>query len=418
MKVLIIGGGGREHTLAWKFAQSTTVEHIYAAPGNAGMGKVAESINVKESDHRGLITFAKENQIDLTIVGPEAPLLEGIVNDFQEVGLTVFGPTKEAALIEGSKSFAKSFMHRHAIPTGSYFVTSDYDEAISHLEKEGAPIVIKADGLAAGKGVTVAFTKSEAIDAIKAILKDDKFGKAGAEVVLEQFLEGEELSLMAFVHEEMVIPMVAAQDHKRAFDGDEGPNTGGMGAYSPVPQFSQADIDRAVIDVLQPAATGLMKEGRPFTGILYAGLMMTEKGPQVIEFNARFGDPEAQVVLPRLESDLATVIMDLLHRGKPELLWSEEAVLGVVAAAKGYPGPYAKGKLIQAVPEAELLFFAGVKKEADNYQTAGGRVLLLAEKSSSLKDAKEAVYDKLQHLDTTNLFYRTDIGDKAITRFE
>ncbi|RSL28819.1 phosphoribosylamine--glycine ligase, partial [Salibacterium salarium] len=243
MKVLVIGGGGREHTLAWKFAQSPTVDKVYAAPGNVGMMKVAECINLEETDHEGLIAFAKETQVDITVVGPEAPLLEGIVNDFQEAGLTVFGPEQEAALIEGSKSFAKSFMYRHAIPTGSYVVTSDYDEAVRHLEQDGVPIVIKADGLAAGKGVTVAFTKEEALASLEAILKDDKFGEAGAQVVLEQYLEGEELSLMAFVHQETVIPMVAAQDHKRAFDGDEGPNTGGMGAYSPVPQFSQTDIN-------------------------------------------------------------------------------------------------------------------------------------------------------------------------------
>ncbi|SFE88885.1 phosphoribosylamine--glycine ligase [Alteribacillus iranensis] len=418
MNVLVIGSGGREHVLAWKLAASPKVEKVYVAPGNPGMENIAECVNIEEKEHDQLVEFAKENQVALTIVGPEAPLLDGITDRFQEEGLKVFGPTKEAALIEGSKSFAKAFMHRHGIPTGSYFVTSDYEKAVNHVKENGAPIVIKADGLAAGKGVTVAMSKEEAFTALSDILQDDKFGKAGAQVVIEEYLEGEELSLMAFVHGETVIPMVGAQDHKRAYDNDEGPNTGGMGAYSPVPQFTDEDIARAVREVLQPAATGMVKDGRSFTGVLYAGLMMTDSGPQVIEFNARFGDPEAQVVLPRLESDLASAILELLDGKTPKLTWSHDAVLGVVAASKGYPGAYEKKKPIVTLPEAELLFCAGMNKTNDHYETAGGRVLLVAEKAPTLKEAKDKVYNELKNLDTNHLFYRTDIGDKAIKRLK
>ncbi|MGY4691136.1 phosphoribosylamine--glycine ligase [Salibacterium sp. K-3] len=414
MNVLIVGSGGREHALARSFSKSPRVDTVYAAPGNPGMKQTAECIHLKENDASGLVQFAKEAEIGLTVVGPEAPLLAGVVNAFQEAGLRVFSPTKEAALIEGSKSFAKAFMERHRIPTGTYKVTSDYDEAVRHVENEGVPIVVKADGLAAGKGVTVAFTKEEAQAALQDILLDEKFGEAGAEVVLEEYLEGEELSLMAFVHGTTVIPMVGAQDHKRAFDGDEGPNTGGMGAYSPVPQFNETEVERAVREILQPTADGLAAEDRSFTGILYAGLMMTGNGPKVVEFNARFGDPEAQVVLPRIESDIAGVMTELLDGGAPELSWSDEAVLGVVAASKGYPGPYEKGVPIADVPDADLLFFAGVDEQEGSYVTAGGRVLLLAEKASTIEAAQAAAYEKLEDLDTSHLFYRTDIGHHII----
>ncbi|WP_026701518.1 phosphoribosylamine--glycine ligase [Salibacterium aidingense] len=416
MNVLVIGGGGREHTLAWTFSKSPRVEKVYAAPGNPGMKNTAECIKLKDDDINGLVQFAKDAQVDLTVVGPEAPLLAGMVNRFEEAGLRVFGPTEEAALIEGSKSFAKAFMQRHNIPTGTYKVTSDYEEAVRHVEKEGVPIVIKADGLAAGKGVTVAFTQEEADQALQRILLDHTFGEAGARVVLEEYLQGEELSLMAFVHGTTVLPMAGAQDHKRAYDGDEGPNTGGMGAYSPVPQFNEAEVDRAVRDILQPAADGLAAEDRSFTGILYAGLMMTGEGPKVIEFNARFGDPEAQVVLPRLESDMTEVILELMEGGAPELIWSDEAVLGVVAASKGYPGPYDKGASISSVPESELLFFAGVGEQDGRYVTAGGRVLLLAEKGATLEEAQTTVYKKLEELDTSHLFFRKDIGHHIISR--
>lgn len=414
MNVLVVGAGGREHALAYAFAKSASVTQVYAAPGNDGMENYAECVNIEETDQESLVAFAKEKAVKLTVIGPEAPLLAGLADRFEHEGLRVFGPGEKAAMIEGSKSYAKEIMERCHIPTGAYASFSAYEEAEAYVRRQGAPIVIKADGLAAGKGVTVAMTEAEAVQALQEVLKDNKFGEAGAEVVIEEFLEGEELSLMAFVHGETVVPMVAAQDHKRAYDNDEGPNTGGMGAYSPVPQFTQKNIDEAVEKVLQPAATGLVQEGSPFTGVLYAGLMMTSAGPKVIEFNARFGDPEAQVVLPRLESDLAELLIALLDGEKPEPVWSEEAVLGVVAASKGYPGSYEKNHPIQQVPKSPLLFFAGVEKKNGVYVNSGGRVLLLSEKAATLGEAKKQVYEKMKELDTGNLFYRTDIGFRAL----
>ncbi|MDY7221128.1 phosphoribosylamine--glycine ligase [Halalkalibacterium halodurans] len=417
MNVLVIGSGGREHTIAWKFAQSEKVERVYVAPGNDGMSDVATCVAISEQDHDQLVAFAKENKIGLTFVGPEVPLLAGIVDRFQEEGLRVFGPSKRAAEIEGSKSYAKQVMKTYNIPTGSYEVFTSFDEAKAYVEAQGAPIVIKADGLAAGKGVVVALTNEEAIAALDDMLNQDKFGGAGARVVIEEYLEGEELSLMAFVHGETVIPMVGAQDHKRAFDGDQGPNTGGMGAYSPVPQFSDVQLKQAVNEILIPTARALMQEERSFTGILYAGLMMTADGPKVIEFNARFGDPETQVVLPRLKSDLVNVIESLLDGQEPELEWDEQAVLGVVLATKGYPGSYEKGYTISGLEQLEddtLVFHAGTKREEEELVTNGGRVLLVAKQASTLREAQAAVYEELNKVKSDGLFYRKDIGSKAI----
>ncbi|MED4123604.1 phosphoribosylamine--glycine ligase [Halalkalibacterium halodurans] len=417
MNVLVIGSGGREHTIAWKFAQSEKVERVYVAPGNDGMSDVATCVAISEQDHDQLVAFAKENKIGLTFVGPEVPLLAGIVDRFQEEGLRVFGPSKRAAEIEGSKSYAKQVMKTYNIPTGSYEVFTSFDEAKAYVEAEGVPIVIKADGLAAGKGVVVALTNEEAIAALDDMLNQDKFGGAGARVVIEEYLEGEELSLMAFVHGETVIPMVGAQDHKRAFDGDQGPNTGGMGAYSPVPQFSDVQLKQAVNEILIPTARALMQEERSFTGILYAGLMMTADGPKVIEFNARFGDPETQVVLPRLKSDLVNVIESLLDGQEPELEWDEQAVLGVVLATKGYPGSYEKGYTISGLEQLEddtLVFHAGTKREEEELVTNGGRVLLVAKQASTLREAQAAVYEEINKVKSDGLFYRKDIGSKAI----
>ncbi|WP_209124791.1 phosphoribosylamine--glycine ligase [Alkalihalobacillus sp. BA299] len=419
MKVLIIGGGGREHTIAWKAAQSPRVEKVFVAPGNAGMKDVATVENISENDHQQLIEFAKKEQIDLTIVGPEAPLLGGVVNSFKEAGLKIFGPEKEAALIEGSKSFAKEIMHKYNIPTGYYETFTSYEEAKAYVEKMGAPIVIKADGLAAGKGVVVAMTIKEATDALYEMLENNQFGTASAKVVIEEYLAGEELSLMAFVHGDVVLPMVGAQDHKRAYDNDEGPNTGGMGAYSPVPQFNEASVQEAVDKVLQPMANAMIAEGRTFTGILYAGLMMTDKGPKVIEFNARFGDPETQVVLPRLTSDMIDVIDKLLDGETVELEWSDEAVIGVVMASKGYPLAYEKGATINGLSTLEeetLVFHAGTKLEGNQFVTNGGRVLLVARKERSLQEAQEQVYQEIEKVQSEGLFYRKDIGNKAIGR--
>lgn len=417
LKVLIIGSGGREHAIAWKCAQSKKVEQVFVAPGNDGMTDVANLVSISEVDHTGLIKFAKDENIDLTIVGPEVPLLNGIVNDFQENGLLVFGPRKEAALIEGSKSFAKEMMKKYNIPTGFFETFTSFSEAKAYVEEKGAPIVIKADGLAAGKGVVVAMTEVEAIAALDEMLQNKVFGEAGNKVVIEEYLAGEELSLMAFVNNEVVIPMVGAQDHKRAFDGDKGPNTGGMGAYSPVPQFSDLDIEEAVEKILVPMAKAMKQEGRAFTGILYAGLMMTTTGAKVIEFNARFGDPETQVVLPRLENDLMDVLLGLLSGESVNLTWSNNAMVGVVLASKGYPGSYEKGRKftgLQNIQKDTLIFHAGSKKINGHFVTDGGRVLLLAHKAENLFEAQKVVYKELLKIESDALFYRTDIGSKAI----
>ena len=335
MKVLVVGKGGREHALVWKLAQDVRIETVYAAPGNIGMTE-AVCVPIREDAIEELVQFARDEQIDWTIVGPEGPLVLGIVNAFQAAGLQIFGPSREAAAIEGSKQFAKALMDRAGIPTADHAVFTSADEAIAYIRRQGAPIVVKADGLAAGKGVTVATTIEQAVQAIDEIFGGD-FGQQSS-VVIEECLVGEECSLMAFVHEETVIPMVLSQDHKRAFDGDTGPNTGGMGAYSPLPQFDeQAVTEEAMQRVLRPLVEQMASEGIPFTGFLYAGLMLTSRGPSVIEFNARFGDPETEVILPRLETELLDVIMPLMQGDVPEVVWSDEAVVGVVIAANGYP---------------------------------------------------------------------------------
>ncbi|BDG34366.1 phosphoribosylamine--glycine ligase [Saccharococcus caldoxylosilyticus] len=419
MKVLIVGRGGREHAIAWKAAQSPLVTKLYAAPGNPGIAQVAELVPIEEHQIDALVRFAKQEDIDLTIVGPEAPLLAGIVDRFESEGLRIFGPRKNAALIEGSKAFAKELMKKYGIPTAEHATFTSYEEAKAYIEKKGAPIVIKADGLAAGKGVIVAATLSEALQALEAMMIENQFGDASKKVVVEEYLEGEEFSFMAFVHGEHVYPLAIAQDHKRAYDNDEGPNTGGMGAYSPVPQISKQTVEIALSTILQPMAKALAAEGRPFTGVLYAGLMETSQGPKVIEFNARFGDPEAQVVLPRLENDLIEVITAVMEGRNMELRWSEEAVIGVVLAAKGYPGAYERGAVIRGwdqLGENTLLFHAGTKKENNTLYTNGGRVLLVAAKGETLKQAQQTVYKQISYITCDQLFYRHDIGNKAIER--
>ncbi|MGM0124376.1 phosphoribosylamine-glycine ligase [Enterococcus sp. AZ194] len=416
--VLVIGSGGREHTLAQKFLESPLVERVFCAPGNAGMKKDGvELVAINELDNERLIRFAKENQVDWTFVGPEIPLLNGVVNAFSDAGLKAFGPTQEAALIEGSKKFAKEIMVTYQIPTADYQTFTQFEEAKAYVAKKGVPIVIKADGLAAGKGVVVALSMEEAIAALKEMLEENKFGASGAQVVIEEFLDGQEFSLLAFVRGEEVYPMVIAQDHKRAFDGDKGPNTGGMGAYSPVPQIPQEMVDQAVEEILVPAAKGLVKEGRSFTGILYAGLIATNEGAKVIEFNARFGDPETQVVLQRLESDLAEIVDDLLNARIPTIEWKQEGVsLGVVVAAKGYPSAYQKGVKIpeQLVIEGGHVYYAGVAEQDGKLVTNGGRVYLVEAQGQTLQEAQEKVYHLLENCETTGTFYRKDIGDKAI----
>lgn len=418
MKVLIIGRGGREHALCRKVSESTLVEKVFVAPGNDGMVDVAELVSIDESQHEQLIRFAQENEVGLTIIGPEVPLLAGLADKFEAAGLLVFGPRQVAAEIEGSKSFAKDLMKKYQIPTADYAVFTSYEEARGYIEEKGAPIVIKADGLAAGKGVTVAFTKEEALASIEEMLVGARFGEASSRVVIEEFLSGEEFSLMALVNGETVVPLEIAQDHKRAYDGDQGPNTGGMGAYSPVPQISKDMIETAIETVLIPAAKAMVEEGRSFSGVLYAGLIATAEGPKVIEFNARFGDPETQVILPRLQSDLLQVMVELLEGGRPQLEWSKEAMVGVVVAAKGYPDQYKKGAVLtglQDFTDKVVTFHAGsLKNESGEFVSNGGRVLLVGAKAETLQAAQEKVYQELEKLQCDGVFYRKDIGAKAI----
>lgn len=420
MNVLVIGRGGREHALAWKFAQSEQVEKVYVAPGNEGMRDVATPVAIDENDFDALVLFAKENNIGLTFVGPEIPLMNGIVDRFEAEGLRVFGPNKAAAVIEGSKAFTKELMKKYDIPTAAYETFTNYEEAVAYIRKIGAPIVIKADGLAAGKGVTVAMTLEEALQAVKEMLQDVKFGEASKKVVIEEFLDGQEFSLMAFVNGTTVYPMVIAQDHKRAFDGDKGPNTGGMGAYSPVPQIPESAVEVAIETVLHPTAQAMIKEGRSFTGILYAGLILTNEGPKVIEFNARFGDPETEVVLPRLDNDLVDVCNSVLDGEKLVLKWSEEAVIGVVLASKGYPEVYEKGAIIRGLDTLEdvIVFHAGTAMKRGDFVTNGGRVLFVACKAKDLQEAKDKVYKEIAKIKSDGLFYRNDIGYRAIAKVD
>ncbi|MCO7124567.1 phosphoribosylamine--glycine ligase [Sporolactobacillus shoreicorticis] len=421
MNVLIVGGGGREHAMAWKASQSKRIEKVYAAPGSDGMAAVAECVPIDAMDFGALANFAKDHDIALTLVGPEQPLVGGIVDIFTAKGLKVFGPSKAAAQIEGSKSFAKALMKKYKIPTSHYQTFTDYEKASDYLQKVGAPIVLKADGLAAGKGVIVALTMADAEAGLKTIMKDKKFAEAGSRVVIEEYLEGEEFSLMALVDGHKVVPLAIAQDHKRAFEGDKGPNTGGMGAYSPVPQIAQSIVDEAVKTILQPTADGMVSEGFTFTGVLYAGLILTEAGPKVIEFNCRFGDPETQVVLPRLESDFVQTVLDVLDGKQPQLAWSEKTAVGVVLASEGYPGSYENSQKLgdlDALPKEALLFHAGTKKSGADWQTNGGRVLLVTRLGHDLRSARDAVNNDLESIKTDAVFFRKDIGHHALEASE
>lgn len=417
MNVLVIGRGGREHAICKKLSESPQVQTVFCAPGNAGIAQDAEIVELDEMDFIALSEFAISQNVGLTIIGPENPLSAGIVDHFQEKGLKVYGPNKAAAELEGSKSFAKMMMEKYNIPTAHYASFDNYKEAKAYIEEQGAPIVLKADGLAAGKGVTVAMTLEEALAALEEMMVAKKFGEASSRLVIEEYLEGEEFSLMAFVNGEHVYPMEPAQDHKRAFDNDEGPNTGGMGAYSPIPHISADVIEQSIQEILLPIAKGMAAEGRPFTGIIFAGLMLTKEGPKTIEFNARFGDPETQVVLPRLESDLAQVFLDVLSGKDPELKWKDEAVLGVVLAAEGYPGSYEKGHPIKGIEriEASAVLHAGTFKDEEGTVCAnGGRVLLVTGIAPSIQEARQEAYKKVAAIETDHFFYRKDIGSRAI----
>ncbi|MDR5860629.1 phosphoribosylamine--glycine ligase [Halomonas eurihalina] len=426
MKVLIIGGGGREHALAWKVAQSPRVETVHVAPGNAGTAREPglENVAIGVDDLEGLVAFARDEGIELTIVGPEAPLVEGVVDRFREAGLTIFGPTAGAAQLEGSKAFTKDFLSRHAIPSAEYRTFVAVEPALDYLAEKGAPIVIKADGLAAGKGVIVAMTEAEAEAAIRDMLEDNAFGDAGARVVIEEFLEGEEASFIVMVDGRTVLPMATSQDHKRALDGDVGPNTGGMGAYSPAPVVTREIHERIMARVIEPTVKGMAEEGHPYTGFLYAGLMIDAEGnPKVIEYNCRFGDPETQPIMMRLTSDLAELCL-AGARGELEGLacdWDERDAVGVVMAAGGYPGDYRKDDVITGLEAAEAtgckVFHAGTRFGEDNeVVTAGGRVLCVTALGEGVSAARSLAYRGLAEIDWPDATYRRDIAHRAIGR--
>ncbi|MBS8071549.1 phosphoribosylamine--glycine ligase [Streptococcus suis] len=419
MKLLVVGSGGREHAIAKKLLESEQVEQVFVAPGNDGMTLDGiELVNIGISEHSALINFAKENDIVWTFVGPDDALAAGIVDDFEQAGLKAFGPSRLAAELEWSKDFAKQIMVKYGIPTAAFGTFSNFDEARAYIEEQGAPIVVKADGLALGKGVVVAETVEQAIDAAREMLLDNKFGDSGARVVIEEFLEGEEFSLFALVNGDQFYILPTAQDHKRAFDGDQGPNTGGMGAYAPVPHLPQSVVDTAVDTIVKPILDGMIEEGRSYLGVLYAGLILTDQGPKVIEFNARFGDPETQIILPRLTSDFAQNIDDILHKRPTQLTWLESGVtLGVVVASNGYPLDYEKGVELPAKTEGDITTYYAGARFAENSRALlsnGGRVYMLVTTAGTVQEAQEKIYSELKNQDTTGLFYRTDIGSKAV----
>ena len=419
MKLFVVGSGGREHAIAKKLLESPQVEQVFVAPGNDGMTLDGlDLVDIAISEHSKLIDFAKENDIAWTFIGPDDALAAGIVDDFNAAGLKAFGPTKNAAELEWSKDFAKEIMVKYGVPTAAYTTFSDFEQAKAYIEEQGAPIVVKADGLALGKGVVVAKTVDQAVDAAREMLLDNKFGDSGARVVIEEFLDGEEFSLFAFVNGDTFYIMPTAQDHKRAYDGDKGPNTGGMGAYAPVPHLSEALINQSIETIVKPVLKGMIAEGRPYLGILYAGLIVTAEGPKVIEFNARFGDPETQIILPRLTSDLAQNISDILDQKPTQVTWTDQGVtLGVVVASKGYPLDYEKGVVLPEKTEDDIItYYAGAKfdEKSRALLSNGGRVYMLVTTADSVKEAQEKIYAQLKNQETEGLFYRNDIGSKAI----
>ncbi|KXG42616.1 phosphoribosylamine--glycine ligase [Tepidibacillus decaturensis] len=420
MNILVVGQGGREHAIVKSLKKSPKVNQVYCAPGNGGIAQDAICLPIAENDFEKLITAVREYKIDLTVVGPEQPLIEGIVDVFQEQGLPIIGPTKAAAQIEGSKSFAKQLMGKYRIPTGNYQVFYTSKEAIDYVKQQGVPVVIKADGIAAGKGVVVAHQLEEAISAINSIMEDKIFGDAGQSVVIEEFLSGEELTVMAFVDANSIAVMEPAQDHKPVYDGDKGPNTGGMGAYSPVPHMKESLLNEVYDQILLPTVEAMKQEGIPFTGILYAGLMITNEGPMVIEFNARFGDPETQVVLPRLETDLVEVLLAIRDKRLNEmhLEWKKEAAVSVVMVSAGYPKEYKKGMPIieHAMPSKTQVFYAGAKLLEEQLVTAGGRVLAVTGLGTTIEEAQRRAYQGVNNINFEGAHYRRDIANKAINR--
>ena len=419
MNILVIGSGGREHALYWKLSESPQTEQIYAIPGNPGMGASAA---IALDDHAAILRFAKEHEIGLVVVGPEVPLMNGLVDKLEAAGICAFGPHANAAEIEGSKSFAKDLMKKYGIPTARYEVFTAAEPARAYIRQEGAPIVVKADGLAAGKGVIVAMTEQEALDAVDAIMEDHSFGDAGARVVIEEFMEGEEASLLAFTDGTTIRPMISAQDHKRAYDGDRGPNTGGMGTYAPAPVMTPEMTERAVEEILKPTIAAMAKEGRTYRGCLYLGLMVTADGPKVVEFNARFGDPETQVVLPLLDSDLVAIMCACADGTLVDvpIRWKDGAAVCVVLASGGYPGHYEKGQEIHGLADAEamgaLVFHAGTAMKDGKLVTNGGRVLGVVGRGADISSAVDAAYAAAAKISFKDAYYRKDIAHRALER--
>lgn len=412
-KVMVVGSGGREHAIVDALSRSEKVAKIFCAPGNAGIAEQAECVNIKADDVEELARFAAQNDIDMTVVGPEAALAAGITDVFQSKGLKIFGPTKKAARIESSKEFAKKIMEKYDIPTGKYRTFTVFSDALDYVKSRPLPAVIKYDGLAAGKGVVIAQTYEEAEIALSDMLLEATFGEG--KVIIEEYLEGPEFSFMCVVSGERVYPLAIAQDHKRAFDGDKGPNTGGMGAYSPVPFVTEEIRDEALRRIMIPAAKGMAVEGSPFIGVLYGGLILTKEGPKVIEFNARFGDPETEVVLPRLESDIYDLFESAVEGWDCSTRWSKEACLGIVLASKGYPGSYAKGAEIKGLDNAKgRIYHMGTKSEEGKLLTSGGRVLMVTAMGKDLKEASEAAMKDMEAIECDSLFHRNDIGYQAI----
>jgi phosphoribosylamine--glycine ligase len=415
MKIMVVGGGAREHTLAWKLSRSNRVKEIYVAPGNAGTVQIAKNLDISPTNLDALADAAKENKIDLVVVGPEAPLAAGIVDKLQSLGIPAFGPTKEAALIESSKVFAKRLMHKYGIPCAKDAVFSSFKEAEAYVKKQPVPVVIKADGLAAGKGAIVAQSMDEALKALSDIMERRVFGDAGNRVLVEECLIGRETSLLAFTDGKTVVPMVTARDYKRVLDKDMGPNTGGMGCYSPSKFLDKKAIDKAVKTVVEPVVKAMAKEGKPYKGVLYTGLMLTTEGPKVLEFNARFGDPETQVQLPLLKSDLVDIMMSVIEGSlsRTRVEWDSGACVGVVMASGGYPGNYEQGLPVSGLERVDpniVLFHAGTKIDGGKIYTAGGRVLTVASAGKTIAEAREKVYLNLPRISFENCHYRKDIA--------
>ncbi|MCY7295686.1 phosphoribosylamine--glycine ligase [Alteromonas sp. a30] len=425
MKVLVIGSGGREHALAYKAAQSALVDTVFVAPGNAGtaLESGVENVAIDVEDYPSLLAFAKSENIGLTIVGPEVPLVAGIVNQFQAEGLAIFGPSEGAAQLEGSKAFTKDFLARHNIPTAAYATFTDTDEALAYLAQQSIPIVIKADGLAAGKGVVVALTREDAEAAIKDMLSGNRFGEAGSRVVIEEFLEGEEASFIVMTDGECILPFATSQDHKRVGNGDTGPNTGGMGAYSPAPVVTPEVHDRIMKEVIVPTVKGMESEGNKYLGFLYAGLMIAPDGtPKVIEYNCRFGDPETQPIMMRMQSDLVELCLAAINGtlSEKQIDFDSRAAIGVVLAAGGYPDSYAKGEVISGLPtqasDTTKVFHAGTKQDGENVVTSGGRVLCVTALGDNVTQAQAAAYQVVKQITWNDVYYRDDIGYRAIAR--